>query len=174
MFTNTSYFKKSQKLFQNFHQTTSFTALHPRLISNHPSIWVTTSNNPQTTKAVWHAFAPINIIHSWILKTWRMVEGFGAGNYCGCDIRYFSVSPTSKLPKSQIPLIVTMFTESWIMFVPFGKFHILKYFEYKATSSQISCAKLPLPESTKKNSMLRDRKEGKRIQLYLEIAVTIV
>ncbi len=69
------------------------------------------------------------------------------------------------------------------MFVPFGKFLFLKYFEYKATSSQISCAKLPLPESTKKetqpvliaqNSMLRDRKEGKRIQLYLEIAVTIV
>ncbi len=65
-------FQEISKAMPKLHQTTSFTALHPRLLSNHPSIWATTSNNPQTTKVVWHAFAPINIIHSWILKR-RMV-----------------------------------------------------------------------------------------------------
>ena len=77
---------------------------------------------PQTTKSVWHALAPINIIHSWILKTWRMVWRLWRWQRLWVWYTYSSsvVSQTSKWPKSQKSIDSSIFTETWSsIFVPF-------------------------------------------------------
>ena len=188
MFTNTKYFNIFHILFQNIpklHQIACFTMLY--IQDCYPTTQAYGQQHPTSTP---NKRSPCDMLSlqstSSTVESWR----HGAWLKALALATTVGVSPGSKLPKNQNSIDSSIFTETWSsIFVPFEVSwfcNILKNTK-RLLPRFHEIAELPLLESTKKeiqpvliaqkpvfsaqNSMLRDRNEGKRIQLYLERAV---